>query len=186
MTTNSLQERYKAIDAKLRVFSDKYDTLETELERLQEELTMLNNELVLVSAAIGESLDARLYLEQVVNLWIQPMYDTAKDKYEFKFDVVQKKDGTISGYRPTVYKNGKPERQGEAMSNIISTILRAVFLECSNTAPFVVFDEPLGNVSTKKYGIFFDNFLEFLKKTNIKAVLVTHQLPIEFPQEIIL
>lgn len=181
----------QAID-RINSLIDRAEAINTDIARKTKELRtatenkkLLDDAIALVSAAIEKSVDSKQYIEAVVNQWIKPMYDTEKDSYEFKFDVVsKKKDGTISGYKPSVYRNGKPERQGEAMVNIISFVLRDIFLELSDTEPVGIFDEPLTNVSSKKFELIFDNLKRRQESKPTQRIIVTHQTNTEFPHEI--
>lgn len=179
-----VEERYNQVFGQLTALDTAITEKQKRLNTLLSKKQTLENVVKILSRCIEESIDAKQYLEKVVNLWITTLYNTEENKYAFEFSLVKKKDGTISGYKPVVKRNGEVERQGKAMYNIISLVLRLCFLDLSGTANIIILDEPCANVRSDKFRRLVANLKEMQAKQNIQVIMVTHHFDVEFDHEI--
>lgn len=184
----ALEAELTARDRMLSLEQSRLTSLQAMIETNRKDIVDFQAAILLCRACVQEQASSKAHIENVITsllngvlTGVHSYYNLPGEASVYKYALEQTEDdnGVITGFKPTLYKNGVPDdpsNYGGGVQNIIRLGGDMLHVLLNPTvSPVLILDEPGTNVSSKAWK-FIVKFLEDLQKDfdNFQVITITH------------
>ena len=175
----TLKERFAAVKALRRQDELNAGRFMSEIHRINEEIAVRENSILLCQRCLDEQADGKRFLENLNTALLKAVFDPG---HSFEMETVVK-EGRVTGLKRRIVEEGAVRRQGGGAQNLASLGNRMAFLaflsKRLNLTPFIFFDEQLNNLDVERW----PRLIQFLMDAEgvvPQMAFITHQ-DVDFP-----
>jgi len=153
------------------------EELEIKLKNLQNQLNDDEKSLTLLKACLEKLLEKKIYIEDLISKALTTVFNK---NYKCLLELQYDSDGILKGIKPKfAEEDGEFDDPissfGSGAAAIASLCLRiAILLITGGTAPVLVMDEPLANLSSDLQPTMQKFIEETCKASDLQLVMITH------------